>query len=134
MKNFNELSTREIEALTDAEWEAVSPFDKKSCADCGHIKKAVSLWCNNPEAIEARGTRIPGCIKCPYWKPDWNYIDTVYKTEENGYVTPTQVIMKMVIPIGKSFSLKNWFLKLIGIKPKTEPTQEEKNRKHAEQW
>lgn len=63
-----------------------TPFELKSCYDCGHLKSAVSWWCGSKEAIAARGTQIPGCIHCPFWKPDWKMIPKKYKTLENGYV------------------------------------------------
>ena len=88
MKKFSEMSSDEIQAMSDADFRAVSPFEKKSCGHCGYLKSALSLWCTNEEAIKARGTRIPGCIKCIYWKPDWEQIAEKYKTPENGYVEP----------------------------------------------
>jgi hypothetical protein len=45
---------------------------------------AMSWWCTSKEAKKARGTSLPGCIKCTFWKPDWKVIDEKYKTEENG--------------------------------------------------
>ena len=45
----------------------------------------MNWWCTNNAAISARGTSIPGCIKCTYWAPDWSIIDDKYKTIENGY-------------------------------------------------
>lgn len=62
-----------------------TPFEKKSCYDCAHLKSALSWWCSNEEAIEARGTRIPGCIHCPYWSPEWSMIEKEHRTEANGY-------------------------------------------------
>ena len=84
-KKFSEMNSSEIAEMSDGDFRSVSPFEKKSCADCGHLKKALSLWCGNEVAISARGTRIPGVIKCPYWKPDWKHINSRYKTIENGY-------------------------------------------------
>jgi len=79
MKNFSELTTEEISSMTDEEFLAVDPYEKKSCAECGWLKASVTWWCKNPEAVEARGTAIPGIIKCAYWKPDEKYIKTKYK-------------------------------------------------------
>ncbi len=42
--------------------------DNKSCYDCTYCQAAVSWWCVNVEAVECRGTAIPGVIKCPFWK------------------------------------------------------------------
>lgn len=80
-----------------------TPFEKKSCYDCGYLKSALSWWCGNKEAIKARGTSLPGCIHCPYWKPDWKMIDDEYKTPENGYT--------------KSVRARGWvkILKAIGL-------------------
>ena len=86
MKNFNELTTEEINSMSDEDFKNVSPFEKKSCYHCNHLKSGLSWWCTNPDAKKARGTTLPGVIKCPYWAPDWKYIDDKYKTEENGYV------------------------------------------------
>jgi hypothetical protein len=63
----------------------INPFKHKSCYDCGYLYARISWWCGNEKAIEARGTAIPGCEGCPYWKPDWKYIEEKYKTPENGY-------------------------------------------------
>lgn len=62
-----------------------TPFERKSCEDCTHLTQALSLWCSNEDAIKDRGTRIPGCIHCPHWAPDWKYIPKQFKTPENGY-------------------------------------------------
>lgn len=56
-----------------------SPFDRKSCYDCAHLKGYVSWWCTNKDASKYRGTAIPGCIHCPFWNPNWNLIDNSFK-------------------------------------------------------
>jgi hypothetical protein len=89
MKPFSEMTQEEINSMTTEEFLSVSPFEKKSCADCAHCKASMSLWCRNAEAIAYRGTSIPGVIKCKFWKPNWRYIDRKYRTPENGYVKPT---------------------------------------------
>lgn len=96
MKSFTEMNQSEINAMTDEEFRSVSPFEKRSCFDCGHLKSAMSWWCINEEAKKARGTSLPGCIKCTFWKPDWNNIDNKYKTEENGYIKPIQQIEQFI--------------------------------------
>jgi len=63
----------------------ISPFDKKWCGECGHLFSAVTWWCGCDEAADFRGTKIPGVINCPFWKPNWKYIPKEYKTLENGY-------------------------------------------------
>lgn len=68
MKPFNEMSQQEIDALSKEEFLSIDPEIRRSCYDCGWIKPVVSLWCGNEEAINYRGTSIPGCIKCIYWK------------------------------------------------------------------
>ena len=40
---------------------------KRSCYDCRSCKAAVSWWCTNEQAVEARGTKIPGVTNCPFW-------------------------------------------------------------------
>ena len=96
MKKFSELTQEEITAMSKEEFSKISPFEKRSCYDCSHLKAALSWWCRNPDAIKARGTSIPSCIKCPYWSPDWRYIEDQYKTEENGYVK--EIILSEDIP------------------------------------
>ncbi len=59
-----------------------TPFDRRSCYDCEHCKAVISLWCRSHEASKARGTKIPGVIHCPFWKPDWKYIDKKYHPHE----------------------------------------------------
>lgn len=51
--------------LTSGEPDA----DRKGCKDCSHMKGAVTLWCENKEAIAKRGTSLPGTRNCPYWSP-----------------------------------------------------------------
>jgi hypothetical protein len=87
MKRFSEMSQSEINAMSDEEFENVSPFEKKSCYDCNHLTSALSWWCGSKEAVEYRKTKIPGCIKCKFWEPKWSMIDNKYKTVENGYIT-----------------------------------------------
>jgi len=70
MKKFRDMNTFEIKQMTNEEFAAVSPFDKRSCHNCSYLTGALSLWCTNEEAKRARGTSIPGCIKCPYWSPN----------------------------------------------------------------
>lgn len=87
MKAFKEMTSVEIKSMSDEEFNAVSPFEKHSCYNCGDLHSYISWWCSNTKAIKIRGTRIPGIIKCPCWTPDWSVIDKKYKTHENGYVT-----------------------------------------------
>ena len=42
---------------------------KKRCFDCFYCKATVSWWCTNEEAINYRGTSIPGICDCIFWKP-----------------------------------------------------------------
>ena len=74
MKPFNQLSQEEINNLTPEEFKAIPPEEKRSCHDCNHLKAFVSLWCTNEQAKKARGTSIPGCIKCPYWEAKVSHI------------------------------------------------------------
>jgi hypothetical protein len=70
MKPFTEMSQSEIEAMNQEDYLAVLPSDRKACFDCKHLYSAVNPWCGSDEAIEFRGTAIPGVIKCTYWEPD----------------------------------------------------------------
>jgi len=118
MKDFKDMSQTEISNLSESEWKAVSPFDKKSCADCASLTYAVHLWCSNEEAMKFRGTNIPGCIKCPFWCPKWNEIPKEYRTEANGYVeaiskmdiTSVKLLYKYTF-IDKLKNLLSWILK-----------------------
>lgn len=101
MKAFNEMTSAEIQTMSSEEFKAVSPFEKHSCVDCAFLKAVVSLWCTNERAIKARGTRLPGIIKCPFWEPNWKYIDKKYRTSENGYVP---VIKKVKNLLSRIFS------------------------------
>lgn len=94
MKPFKEMTSAEIKAMSTEEFNAVSPFEKHSCYNCGDLHSYVTWWCSNTKAIKIRGTRIPGIIKCTYWVPDWSVIDKKYKTPENGYVTPLEKIIE----------------------------------------
>ena len=85
-----------------------SPFEKKSCYDCGHLESALSWWCVNEEAIKARGTSIPGCIHCPYWKPDWKMIDKKYTVYVSTPVYNYYRALKEAIRIEKKTGIKNW--------------------------
>ncbi|MEK6757611.1 MAG: hypothetical protein AABX88_00640 [Nanoarchaeota archaeon] len=62
-----------------------TPFEIKNCYDCSSLFSKVSWWCGNKEAIEYRGTSIPGVTHCPYWSPDWNYIDKKYHLKQYGF-------------------------------------------------
>ena len=87
---------KEKDKLSSDALKSISPFEKKSCYDCIFIKSALNLYCSNKDAIRDRGTSIPGCIKCPHWKPDWTYIPNDYKTEEYGYIDTKTKIKNMV--------------------------------------
>ena len=104
-KKFSDMTTEEIEAMSDAEFKAVSPFEKKSCHDCAHIVPAMSLYCGNIAAVSARGTSLPGCIRCPYWEPNFDYIDAKYRTKKNGYVPLVDQLVNSIIPPGS----KKWW-------------------------
>ena len=107
MKDFNYMSSSEISALTQEEFDSISPFKKRSCYNCKSLKAIVSLWCTNIEAKKARGTSIPGCIKCPYWSPAWSEIPLEYHTVENGFVIKQEnPIIQPPIPKTKSIILK----------------------------
>ncbi len=54
--------------------KGVPDEQRKSCFDCRYCQGAVSWWCINEEAIDYRGTSIPGVHNCHFWKPIqvWN--------------------------------------------------------------
>lgn len=107
MKKFSELTGIEILNMTEEyinnDFNNVSPFEKKSCSNCNDLTSALNYYCTNDKAIKARRTTIAGCIKCPYWSPDWGNIDDKYKTVDNGYVSIKT-------------SLKRWFSKILNSK------------------
>lgn len=85
MKDFNELTESQIRDLNKEEFKLYSPFQTKHCSNCYHLISALSFYCGNTEAIEHRGTTLPGVVKCTFWKPDWKHIPKEYKTNKNGY-------------------------------------------------
>ena len=105
MKPFKEMTSAEIKALSNEEFDNISPFEKHSCYDCKYLKGYISLWCTNFDAREYRRTGIPGIIKCHFWAPNWKYIDDKYKTSDNGYVVPVKRV-------------KNLFQKIFSIQKK----------------
>lgn len=109
LKDFSKLTQQEIMKMSKEEFANVSPFEKRTCYDCKHLRQVLSYWCENSQAIQARGTKIPGCIKCPFWEPNWNDIAIKYKTKENGYVS---IIKKIAIHSGKTLK---WFKQLNSI-------------------
>ena len=46
----------------------------RSCVYCRYLVSHISWWCGNENSINARGTRIPGVIHCPYFKVDKGYV------------------------------------------------------------
>lgn len=79
MKKFSQMAQGEINAMSAEEFAAVSPFEKKSCYDCVYLKSALSWWCTNKEAKNARGTSLPGGVRCPFWGPKLKLIDDKFK-------------------------------------------------------
>lgn len=59
--------------------------EKKECYDCKHCQAAISWWCYNKEAINWRGTRIPGTSNCKYWEPTTHVRDITPKERKNMY-------------------------------------------------
>jgi len=68
MKKFNEMTQNEINTMSEEDFKVIPPDERRSCYDCGHLKSALSWWCTNKEAQKVRGTSLPGCIKCTFWK------------------------------------------------------------------
>ena len=81
------MSYEDMRNMPQEEWRDHNPFEKKSCDTCNNLFLALSYWCGSEKAKKARGTRVPGCCFCPYWKPNWREIPKQYKTKENGYVS-----------------------------------------------
>ncbi len=52
------------------EEERFKPDVLRSCYNCASLTAALRWWCGNDEASKARGTKIPGCIHCPFWSPN----------------------------------------------------------------
>lgn len=103
--HIEDMTSAQIKEISDFDWKNnVPPTEKKSCANCRSLIQAVNLWCSNTEAIKARGTRIPGCIKCTYWSPDWKHIDDKWKTPEHGYTATPGLMQMMAKYIFKLFS------------------------------
>lgn len=69
--------TGKIQSLSNEDFHLVNPSIKRSCYDCNHITTALNYWCGNEEAIKDRGTRIPGCIRCPYWEGSQSAINEI---------------------------------------------------------
>lgn len=69
-EQFYKLSQDQLKAIPDEIYRNIPGGVKNSCADCGHIVEAVHLWCGSADAGKARGTRIPGVIKCQFWIPE----------------------------------------------------------------
>ena len=68
---------------------------KKSCFDCKYCQSATSWWCKNENAINERGTSIPGVVGCPHWdgivtkdelKEQANFFSRLFGSYKNGYI------------------------------------------------
>jgi hypothetical protein len=86
MKQLTEEQRRNIREI----------LDDKSCTYCKYLISYVSWWCGNKDAIDARGTRIPGEIHCPYFKIDKKYTRKKLKIKKSN-----KVLQKLF----------NWFVK-----------------------
>jgi hypothetical protein len=51
---------------------------RRACDDCRHMKAALSWWCTNKAACDARGTSIPGVHSCTFWEPARRYEDLTW--------------------------------------------------------
>ncbi|PLS19353.1 hypothetical protein CVD28_02760 [Bacillus sp. M6-12] len=69
--------------------------DRKSCFDCNFCQASQSWWCVNEKAVEERGTKLPGIIKCPHWKPmvteeelynNATFFSKLFGTYKSGYI------------------------------------------------
>ena len=54
----------------------------RSCSYCKYLVSHISWWCGNENAINVRGTRIPGVIHCPYFKVDKSYVRKELNTKK----------------------------------------------------
>ena len=75
-KFFIYKDTKEnMDKLTKDQQKAVRDIlTNRSCSYCKYLVSHISWWCGNENAINARGTRIPGVIHCPYFKVDKDYV------------------------------------------------------------
>ena len=87
MENMKAEKFKELtDDLTDKEFRELSPFIRRNCSECQFLHGRISLWCTNEQAVKMRGTSIPAISNCPFWKPDWEFIDTKHQTKKNGYI------------------------------------------------
>lgn len=58
--------------ISEAQYKSEKQYPDKlrSCYNCKHLIEVINLWCGNKDAIQARGTQIPGCVHCPFWEPN----------------------------------------------------------------
>ena len=64
---MNKLTKEQQEIIRDI-------FVERSCVYCRYLVSHINWWCENENAINSRGTRIPGVIHCPYFKVDKGYV------------------------------------------------------------
>lgn len=98
------MTPKEVAEMSDEDWRNLSPFEKKHCTDCAFLKGALSWYCTNDDAKKMRGTSLPAICQCPFWQPNWNYIDKKYRTEENGYVPVEEKIVVKSVSLWKKFT------------------------------
>lgn len=75
--HLDDMNQEEINKIPDTVWRSIPSNEKRSCFDCGLLSAALNHYCTSPEARKARGTTLPGCIKCPYWEPRQKLQDVV---------------------------------------------------------
>ncbi len=97
VRPFSEMTKEERANLSDDEWNAVPPEEKKSCHDCLHLKAVVNLWCGNEDAKKWRGTAIPGGCLCPFWEAEPPRI-TLMDRIRNFFKTNTKEKMTIKTP------------------------------------
>ena len=64
------IDIKDYKSIPQDVWLTISPYVKRDCYHCAFLKAAVSLWCDNDEAIKYRGTAFPGVFKCIFWQPN----------------------------------------------------------------
>ena len=87
IKEFQDLTTEEIRELNDEDFKKLHPKDKRNCDTCSSLTSALNYYCTNKDAKEARGTSIPGIIRCPYWS--WNELKKIHSVKNNSTWRPS---------------------------------------------
>ena len=83
IKPFAETTLAEREKMTSEEILAYPPEERRACGNCGFLIAYTNWWCSSKEAVEVRGTSIPGVCLCEFWKPDGKCIRAKKRKKRN---------------------------------------------------